>query len=196
MRAALKTWAGVTCAPPPFLLVPLLSPLPFVNTPSHPLPPPPPGPHPFFLCETNHNTTVQIEYDKRVEKAEVLRRAEPRWKFSARYAPPSLVSAGEARGILGLGKKAMFANKFLQVGLRDGRTGCGTGGVGVGCGTGDVGVVGGVRAGLADAWGATGNDVRAWAMGCLQACMQQLSAPGWRARVPRGNAQGCCAGRV
>lgn len=54
---------------------------------------------------------------------------EARWKFNPTYAPPAIVAATQdARGLLGLGKRAMNVNKL--VGLIRGKKGFGGGGGG------------------------------------------------------------------
>ncbi|KAG2432797.1 hypothetical protein HXX76_008531 [Chlamydomonas incerta] len=70
---------------------------------------------------------AQLASNKKVEKAELARRSEPRWRFNPKYAPPSLVTAtAEKTGLLGLGKRAINVNKLVGLfGLRGGLFGDG-----------------------------------------------------------------------
>ncbi|GLI63280.1 hypothetical protein VaNZ11_006186 [Volvox africanus] len=63
---------------------------------------------------------AQISYNRKPDKGETARRTEPRWRFSAKYAPPALVQAtSEKTGLLGLGKR-VNVNKIMGGLLRVG----------------------------------------------------------------------------
>eukprot|EP00198_Chlamydomonas_reinhardtii_P001158 XP_001690493.1 voltage-gated Ca2+ channel, alpha subunit [Chlamydomonas reinhardtii] len=70
---------------------------------------------------------AQVASNKKVDKAELARRSEPRWRFNPKYAPPSVVAATtEKTGLLGLGKRAINVNKLVGLfGLRGGLFGDG-----------------------------------------------------------------------
>ncbi|KAG2448926.1 hypothetical protein HYH02_006274 [Chlamydomonas schloesseri] len=70
---------------------------------------------------------AQLASNKKVDKAELARRMEPRWRFNPKYAPPSLVAATmEKTGLLGLGKRTINVNKLVGLfGLRGGLFGDG-----------------------------------------------------------------------